>query len=277
MPQNQQSVQTCSCTQMVERGLESVLSLSPSLHGPRCGDRTDTGIFLCATDHVQPWSSPSAPSRARASQRARAVPHPPARGQKEGVPSPAACHSPPARRRHPPGYKHSEGSRKQSVQTGARNWQLRWHFGSKVWLRKEAKRNPSVPKYCQLKPLRLSSRTVPWVFYICVTRKNTKDVTCSVETLANCSSSQAKKGNYRGTIACSNSDLEKNCLSFPAVQSQRLFNPQICLHSPSSTSVSEEQPSPDGNNLQAGEGTYITSMTIQSSGRCYFLLELIYR
>lgn len=61
------------------------------------------------------------------------------------------------------------------------------------------------------------------------------------------------------------------------MQNQRLFNPQIYLHSPSSTSVSEEQPSPDGNNLQVGEGTYITSMTIQSSGRSYFLLQLIYR
>lgn len=44
-----------------------------------------------------------------------------------------------------------------------------------------------------------------------------------------------------------------------------------------STSPSEVQSSPDCNNLQAGEGTYISCMTVQPSGRSYFLLQMIYR
>lgn len=114
----------------------------------------------------------------------------------------------------------------------ARNWWLDWHFSSKVWLRKEAKIKASAPKWCQLKPPLVSSRTVPWAFCSCVTRKKAKDVTCSIQTLANCSNAQAEKGNYSGSITCTSSDLEKNCLSFPAMQSQRLFNPLIHLHPP---------------------------------------------
>lgn len=140
---------------------------------------------------------------------------------------------------------------------------------------RKQKKTHSAPKYCQFKPLLLSSGMVPWVFCSSVTRKNTRDVTLPIAQIP-----RQRKETIVAALLVLTVTWRKTIFHFqPSKTRDYLIHRSIYILHPAPVCLFtlSVQPTPDGSNLQAGEGTYITCMTIQSSGRSYFPLQLIYR